>query len=158
MRRALFLAIASLFVLLVSAQAQAQTYTFTAALSGGNEVPAVLTGAGGSATVTLDTTADTVSWVIDVYNLPSGVTAGHIHVGAPGLAGPTVVNFTVVANTSNDFRISGSASASNLNARAAQGINSWEDLEQAMLTGQTYVNIHTQVNGGGEIRGQLVRQ
>lgn len=158
MRRALSLAIAGLFVLLVSAQAQAQTYTFTAALSGSNEVPAVLTGAGGTATVTLDTTADTVSWVIDVYNLPSGVTAGHIHVGGVGLAGPTIINFTVVANTSNDFRITGSAGPSNVNARAAQGINSWDDVEQALLTGQTYVNIHTQVNGGGEIRGQLVRQ
>lgn len=158
MRRVLSLAMAGAFVLLVSTQAQAQTYTFTAVLSGGNEVPPVVTGAGGTATITLDTAADTVTWVIDIYNLPTGVTAGHIHVGAAGVGGPTVINFTVPATASNDFRISGSARASDLTMRAAQGINSWEDLEQSMLSGQTYVNIHTQGNGGGEVRGQLVRQ
>ena len=119
MRAALSLAIAGVFALLFSAQAQAQTYTFTADLSGGNEVPGVTTGSGGTATITLDTTANTVSWVIDVYNLPTGVTAGHIHVGAPGVSGPTLINFTVAAGTSNDFRLSGSASASDLSARTA---------------------------------------
>lgn len=156
MRRALTLAIAGLFVLLVSAvQAQAQTYVFTAQLSGGNETPAVLTGAGGTATVTVNNTAQTIEWVVDVYNFPSGVTAGHIHVGPPGVAGPTVVNFTVVSGVSNDFRISGSAGASGINARTAQGIGSFEDVVQSLLTGQMYVNLHSQVNGGGEIRGQL---
>lgn len=156
MRRVLSLVIAGTFTLLFSAQAQAQTFTFTADLNGGNEVPGVVTGAGGTATVTLDTAANTVSWVIDVYNLPSGVTAGHIHAGSPGVAGPTIVNFTVVANTSNDFRISGSAGVSGLTLRTAQGIGSWDDFEQAMLNGDCYVNVHTQVNPGGEIRGQLV--
>lgn len=157
MRRVLSLIFAGVFVLAAAAQAQAQTYTFTAKLSGGNETPAlVITGAGGTATVTLDTAANTVSWVIDVYNLPSGVTAGHIHVGAPGVGGPTLINFTVVAGTSNDFRISGSAVASDLTARQPQGINSWDDFEQAMLSGDCYVNVHSQVNPGGEIRGPLV--
>src|SRR6187397_1594925 len=103
--RRLSLAIAGLFVLLVSAQAQAQTMTFTAALHGGNEVPAVLTGAVGTGTVSV--------------NL-----ATHFHVGAPGTAGPVVVNFTVANGISNDFAISGTASATDLTARAAQGINS----------------------------------
>lgn len=157
--RRLSLAIAAVFVLFVSAtQAEAQTFTFTADLNGGNEIPGVVTGAGGSATVTLDTTANTVTWVIDVYNLPTGVTAGHIHVGSPGVGGPTIVNFTVVANTSNDFRISGSAGESGLTLRTAQGIGSWDDFEQAMLNGDCYVNVHTTANPGGEIRGQLVRQ
>ncbi len=44
MQRVLSLAMAGVFVLLVSAQAQAQTYNFTAALHGGNELPAVSTG------------------------------------------------------------------------------------------------------------------
>jgi len=158
MRRVLSLTVAIMFVLAAATGARAQTYTFTADLSGGNETPGVVTGAGGTATITLDTAANTVSWVIDVYNLPSGVTAGHIHVGSPGVGGPTLVNFTVVAGTSNDFRISGSAGASNLNARTAQGVGSWDDFEQAMLNGDCYVNVHSQANPGGEIRGQLVLQ
>ena len=41
--------------------------------------------------------------------------------------------------------------------RAPQGINSCEDFEQALLLGNTYVNVHSTANPGGEIRGQLVR-
>lgn len=160
MRRVLSLAMAGAFALLFSAQANAQTMTLTATLSGSNEAPAVAaTGAGGVATVVFDLAADTVTWTIDVFNLPTGVTAGHIHVGGVGVAGPVVVNFTVNANQSNDFRISGTARSADLVVRAAQGINSWEDLEQAAATGHLYVNVHTTTNPGGEIRGQLtVRQ
>jgi hypothetical protein len=157
MRRFLSLAIASAFTLLVSAQAQAQTLTFTAALSGSNETPPVAaTGAGGLATITLNLTAQTLDWVVDVFNFPSGVTAGHIHAGGAGVAGPVVVNFTVPTTASNDFRFTGSAGPTNVVARPAQGVNTWEDLVQAILTGHAYVNVHSQVNPGGEIRGQLV--
>ena len=159
MRRVLSLVIAGAFTLLFSAQAQAQTLTFTATLSGSNEAPPVAaTGAGGFATVTLNLTAQTLSWVVDVFNLPSGVTAGHIHAGGVGVAGPVVVNFTVPTNASNDFRITGSARPTDVVARQPQGVNTWEDLVQAMMTGHTYVNVHSQVNPGGEVRGQLVQQ
>lgn len=155
MRRVLSIATAALFTLVFSAQAQAQTYTFTADLSGGNEVPPITTGAGGTATITLNATAGTVSWVIDVYNLPSGVTAGHIHVGSDNVAGPVVINFNPTQNLSNDFRIAGTANLTDLTPRAAQGINSPQDVVQMMLNEDCYVNIHSQVNPGGEIRGQL---
>ena len=155
MRRFLSLAVAGVFALLFSAQAQAQTYTFTADLSGASENPGVVTGSGGTATVTLNATARTVSWVIDVYNLPSGVTASHIHAGGPGVDGPVVINFNPVVNSSNDFRISGSANLSELVPRAAQGINSADDFIQMMLMEEAYVNVHSTVNPGGEIRGQV---
>jgi CHRD domain len=158
MRRVFSLAVAGAFALLFSASAEAQVITFTASLSGGNEVPVVAaTAAGGVATVTLDTVADTVSWVVDVFNLPSGATQGHSHVGAHEVSGPVVINFTVPAGISNDFRITGTARASDLVLRQPQGIGSWEDFEQAMVLEQAYVNIHSQVNPGGEVRGQLRR-
>ena len=143
---------------LAAAPAAAQTYTLTAALSGGNETPApgVNTGAFGNATVTVNMTARTVSWVVNVYNMPSGVTAGHIHVGAAGTPGPTVVNFTVPTTASNDFGISGSASDTQFTLRPDQGIRSADDMFQAILGGNSYVNVHSQVNGGGEVRGQLI--
>ena len=159
MRRVLSFAIAGVFTLFFSAQAHAQTLTFTATLSGSNEAPPVAaTGAGGFATVTINVAAQTVEWVVDVYNLPSGVTAGHIHAGGAGVAGPVVVNFTVPVNASNDFRIAGTARATDVVARQAQGVNSFEDLIQAIMTGNAYVNVHSQVNPGGEIRGQLVQK
>jgi hypothetical protein len=154
--RRLSLALAALFVLFLSSQAHAQTYTFTADLNAGNEVPGIPSGAGGSATITANFTTNIISWVIDVYNLATGVTASHIHAGNPGVAGPVVVNFTVVANTSNDFRIQGSANLSEFVARPAQGISSIDDVKQMLLNEDAYVNVHSTANPGGEIRGQLV--
>lgn len=157
MKRVLTLAIAGVFALLVSTQAQAQTYTFTAALHGGNEIPAVSTGAAGTATVTLNATTGVLTYRVDVYNMPVGTTAGHFHVGAPGVAGPTVINFTIPTGISNDFAISGTATSADLSPRAAQGIGSWEDFQQALLLGNMYINVHSTNNAGGEIRGQVTR-
>lgn len=157
MQRVLTLAMAGVFVLLVSTQAQAQTINFTANLSGGNEVPGVSTGSAGTATISLDQATGVVTYRVDVYNMPVGTTAAHFHVGAPGVSGPVVVNFTVVTAISNDFDIQGTASATSLVPRAAQGINSWDDFVQALQLGNIYVNVHSTANPGGEIRGQVVR-
>ena len=162
MRRAMLMTSAVLVVLGMAGTAGAQTpnpnvVRFTALLSGGNETPIVLTGAFATATVTLDLSTQTVSWNIDVFNMPSGTNNAHFHVGAPGIAGPTVVNVAFPAGISNDYNLSGSATATNLLVRADQGIRSWEDFLQALVGGQTYLNIHSVVNGGGEIRGQVIR-
>jgi hypothetical protein len=78
-------------------------------------------------------------------------------VGGPGAAGPTVVNIAFPASISNDFRLTGSATATNLLARADQGIRSWEDFGQSLLGGQIYINVHSANNPGGEVRGQVIR-
>lgn len=159
MRRVIFVALAGMFALLVSAEAQAQTLTFNANLSGGNEVPGVVTGSAGTAIVTWNTTTKAGTYRVDVYNMPVGTTASHIHVGAAGVSGPVVINFTVpTGGPSNDYGLTGTFGCSDVVARAAQGINSCEDFEQALLLGNTYVNVHSTANPGGEIRGQLARQ
>ena len=53
---------------------------------------------------------------------------------------------------------SGTFACSDVVNRPAQGINSCEDFEQAFLLNNTYVNVHSTANPGGEIRGQLIRQ
>ena len=161
MRRVMRMMIAAVFVLGTVGTAQAQVIRFTANLSGNQETPApgVLTGAFGTATVTLDLGTQVVTWSIDVFNMPSGTNNAHFHVGGPGVAGPTVVNIAFPANISNDFNLSGSATSANLNSPGGrdQGIRSWEDFMQALIGGQMYLNIHSAVNPGGEIRGQLIR-
>jgi hypothetical protein len=157
MRRVLSLAGAAVLALLIgSASAEAQVRNFTALLSGANEVPGIPSGAGGTATVSLNTATQTVTYRVDVFNMPSGTTQAHFHAAGPGVAGPVVVNFTVVQNISNDFAITGTATASDLVPRPAQGIGSWDDFVQALTLGQIYVNVHSQVNPGGEIRGQVL--
>lgn len=138
--------------------ASAQTFTLTATLTGGNETPApgINTGAFGSATVVVDMTARTVTYNVQVFNLPSGVTASHIHVGAVGTGGPIILNFSPPINASNDFGYSGTLKDTDVILRNDQGIRSADDAFHAILGGNTYVNVHSAVNPTGEIRGQLV--
>lgn len=144
------------FVALAAAPASAQSYTLTASLNGANETPAAInTGAFGSATVIVDMTNRTVTYTVDVFNLPSGVSASHIHAGAAGTSGPVVVNFAPPVPASNDFRFAGTVKDTEFILRPDQGIRSPDDMFQAILGGNSYVNVHSSVNGGGEIRGQL---
>ncbi|MDH4066395.1 MAG: CHRD domain-containing protein [Acidobacteriota bacterium] len=141
--------------LLLAASAQAQTIRLTATLSGSSETPGVLTGAAGSAEVFVNLATQAVNYRIDIFNIPTQTTAGHFHVGGPGLAGPVVVDLTPPGVT-DDFSLSGAASPSSLRARPDQGIRTWADFIQALAGGQIYVNIHSTANPGGEIRGQLI--
>ena len=156
MRRVMRMMIAATILVGSANTAQAQIIRFTAQLSGDKEVPPVLTGAFGEAVVTLDLGTQTVTWNVTVFNMPSGTTASHFHVGGPAHAGPIVVNFTVPPQISNDYSFSGSANALS-NARPDQGIRSWEDFIQSLLGGQIYINVHSNVNPGGEIRGPVIR-
>ena len=135
--------------------AQAQVYTLTASLSGSDETPTINTGAFGHATVTLDVGARTITYQISVFNLPSGVTASHIHVGGPNTTGPVIVNFAPPVPASNDFGFSGTVAEAQWVMRADQGIRSGDDVIQALLGGNTYVNVHSTANAGGEVRGRL---
>ena len=151
------LTLAAALVLGSSLSANAQTIHLTAVLSGANETPApgLLTGAAGSAEVYVNLTTKKVNYEVKVFNIPTVATAGHFHVGGPGLAGPVVVNIAPPP-VGGDFVVTGEATAANLTVRADQGIREWDDFIQALVGGQTYVNIHTTTNPGGEIRGQLI--
>lgn len=150
-------AAASLFGL--STPASAQSYTLLATLTGAGEATQVAnginTGAFGDATVVVDLTARTVTYTVRVFNLPSGVTVSHIHVGSPLTAGPVVVNFAPPVTASNDFAYSGVVREAEFVLRPDQGIRTGDDLFQAIIGGNSYVNVHSQVNPGGEVRGQL---
>lgn len=158
MRRVLLTVAAAMVTLGTAGAAQAQIVRLAATMTGTNETPLPLVnGSVGNATVTVDLATQTVTWSIDVFNMPSGVNNAHFHVGGPGVGGPTVVNVAFPPGISNDFNLSGSATAANLLVRGDQGIRSWDDFIQALVGGQTYLNIHSAVNPGGEIRGQVLR-
>jgi hypothetical protein len=129
--------------------------TLTAVLTGGGEAPnPVNTGAYGFATITINPGTGEVTWVIDVFNFPTGLTASHIHVGSANTAGPVIIDFAPQPlGVSGPFRISGSTTS--FTARPVQGIRSMQEAMMAIASGNTYVNVHSQLNPGGEIRGQL---
>ena len=156
MRRVMRIGAAAMFVVGMSTIAEAQIIRFNVNLSGNQETPPALTGSFGQGTVTLDLATQTVSWTIDVFNMPSGTNNAHFHVGGPGLAGPTVVNIAFPSQISNDYNLSGSATALS-NARPDEGIRSWEDFIQSLIGGQIYINVHSNARPAGEVRGQVLR-
>jgi hypothetical protein len=83
------------------------------------------------------------------------VTASHIHVGAPATGGPVVVNFAPPVNASNDFGFSGVVRFADFVLRPDQGVRSSDDMVQAILGENSYCNVHSTVNPGGEVRGQF---
>jgi hypothetical protein len=138
--------------------------TFTAQLSPSNEAPPIGNAesvASGNATITFDETKDasgtitaaTATVVANVQGFPSGstITVAHIHTGVAGVSGGVLVplippagSVTLTANGAGSFTQSqamdGATATSILNNPAG-----------------FYFNIHTALNPGGVMRGQLVR-
>lgn len=120
----------------LAAPAWAEMKMFHADLTGASEVPAVDTAATGKAEVTVDTEAKTISWKVTTEGLSGDPTAAHIH--GPAAAGE---NADPVID---------------LSAALADGSGEITDEQIADLeAGNYYVNVHTEANGDGEIRGQL---
>lgn len=122
-----------------------------ATLSGSNEVPAVTTSATGTATFTIMDDG-TVSYTITVAGIQN-VTASHIHDGAAGANGPVAVDFMVAA-----FSGDGTLATGTLTSSTTVTGMSFDELLTRMRAGTVYVNVHTQANQAGEIRGQIAPQ
>jgi hypothetical protein len=147
---------AGVFVLTVALAAAASAQTLTATLNGGEETPILNTGAVGTAEVIVDAANQEVTVTLRVLNVPTPTTAGHIHIGPAGIAGPVVINFPeALVGRTGDFAMMFRAGPNQFVARPAIGINTMEDAIQAIVNGNSYVNIHTQQFPAGEIRGQL---
>ena len=157
MKRALHVGAAMVAAALVSAAAaSAQVVVATATLGAGEETPILLSGAAGTAEVAIDTVAKEFAITLRVVNIPTTTTAGHIHVGPKGIAGPVVIDFPGISGRLGDFVTTFRVGEASFRPAAAIGINTIEDVIQAVVNGNAYVNIHTTTYPGGEIRGQLV--
>jgi hypothetical protein len=131
--------------------AQGGEQKFMAKLSGQDEVPPTDSQATGMAEFTLMGT-DSVMYSVNATNI-QGVTAGHIHSGKQGENGPIVVTLFKYDSPMNQVSESGSITADKLEGPMAG--KQLLDLSTAMSNGETYVNIHTEQNPNGEIRGQV---
>jgi hypothetical protein len=140
---------------LLPASASAQTVTMVATLTGGEENPAILTGAVGTAEAAVDTENREIAVTLRLFNLPTGTTAGHIHAGPRGVNGPVVIDFPIPAGRTGDLTLTFRVGAGQFRARPEVGINTIDDIIQTIVGGGAYVNVHTTTNAGGEIRGQL---
>src|ERR671930_930964 len=136
------------------ALAQKQGQFFDAKLTGKDEVPAKDTKATGVAEFTV-TGANSMSYKVTVNNMEK-VTAAHIHQGKVGENGPIVV--TLFKTNSPSATTNGILSQGTITSAKFEGPlagKQLSDLINMINNGEAYVNVHTQANPKGEIRGQL---
>lgn len=119
---------------------------YTAELNGANEAPTpVTTTATGHAVVTI--LGNVVTWKVDIDTPIDSIILGHIHRrAADSTAGNVQVNFNPTPT------------GAGFTGTATQGSATPVDSILGIIRdGRSYVNIHTKLHGGGEIRGTLVR-
>ncbi len=111
---------------------------FNVVVEGGQEVPPTQAPGTGSGTATVDTTANTITLNIAFSGIsPGGVTAAHLHGSAArGVNAPV------------KFAVGTTSPITNV-------LNYSEADEADILAGLWYLNIHSSMFPGGEIRGQL---
>ena len=152
---------------LLAPPASATVFTFDGTLSGANEIPPVVSPGTGTATVVLDTTAQTLQINATFSGLTSNDTMAHIHCCAP-LGTNAGVATTVPAFPGFPLGVTSGTYSSAVFDLTQPGIynpafitleGGFTQAEAALIAGleneQTYFNIHTMMNPGGEIRSQL---
>src|SRR5689334_13942070 len=124
-----------------AAPAAAQTVVYRAALGGSAEAPPVATAGNGTASVNADFGTKQLSWQVAYAGLSGPPIGAHIHCGAPaGANAPIAVPLGTAPNLASPIQGSGAITDAQL---------------EQLRTGLCYVNIHTDMNKPGEIRGQL---
>jgi CHRD domain-containing protein len=106
-------------------------------LSGGQEVPPVNTSASGHGTISVASDR-TVSGSVTTSGVAG--TAAHIHQAAMGQNGPVIVPLTKTGDSK---------------WTVPAGARLTEAQYDAYRAGNLYVNVHSDANKGGEVRGQL---
>ncbi len=135
-RTVLVVVLAFLALAFVPATSSAVTLAFEASLDGLQETPPNASPGTGFGTFTLDTSTGDLTYNISFTGLLGPETAAHIHKAAVGVPGPVVFPLPL-----------GSPIAGVLNLTAAQ--------QSDLIAGLYYVNVHSTVFSGGEIRGQI---
>lgn len=132
---------------------------FTAHLTGAEEVPAVATQATGQAVFQLSSDGSALHYRLIVANIQD-VTQAHIHLAPAGTNGGVVAFLyppgppaQLIPGRSSGVLQTGTITAANLIGPLA-GMT-LADLLDAIRAGDTYVNVHTSANPGGEVRGQI---
>lgn len=150
--------------------AGAAVLVYAANLNGATESPPRVTPGTGTATVTIDTTLNTMAISMTFAGLTAGTTASHIHArtAAPltGNAGvatqlPYFVGFPIGVTSGSysstfDLLAPTTYNPAFVTANGGTAAGAEAALLSAIASGEAYLNIHTTEFPAGEIRGFLV--
>jgi hypothetical protein len=131
------------------------------------EVPAISSPGEGRFSVQISGSGSSLSYQLSYSKLLGAVTQSHIHIAQRGVNGGIMIFLCsnlgngpagTQACPASPGSISGTITADDVvAAAAAQGVAAGElgEVLRAMRNGVTYVNVHSNLFPGGEIRGQL---
>jgi len=136
-------------------------------LSGYAETPLALsTAASGQFRVQINDATQQITYQLSYTALEGTVTQAHVHIGSPAQTGG--ISFFLCTNLGNGpagtqacpaapATVTGTITPANIIGPAAQGVAAGEFAEviKAIRAGSTYVNVHSTLYPGGEIRAQL---
>jgi len=154
-------------VLVLFGVARADQLAFTTTLTGGNEIPANASPGIGSALVTFDTATNLMTINVAFAGLLSPTIASHIHCCAPlgtnamvATTTPSFPGFPLGVTTGTflatfDLTQASSYNPAFITAHGGTVASAEAAFIAGLMSGQTYLNIHTMQFPGGEIRGQL---
>jgi hypothetical protein len=130
---------------------------FDAQLSGGNEVPAITSNGSGYAYVAVSEDGSSIDYRLYAEGLDDVVQA-HIHLGPADDNGPVVVFLFGPADPSvaaDGLLASGTLTEADLIPTPDVFDGTMAQLVEEINSGNAYVNLHTDTQPAGEIRGQL---
>jgi len=136
---------------------------FRATLNGANERPTPITtnGTGTAEVVIFGSPGDSISFDVRIGQIDS-VRLSHIHRGDVNTAGPIIFGFPNTVPPANFTTVvafqAGMVRRTTSTGGTFSGSFTFDSLLTHMRAGTAYVNVHTVRNGGGEIRGNLVKQ
>lgn len=148
-------ALACIAVLSAAVAAFAAPRTYVAHMTGSNEVPPVETKGQGQTVFQLNADGTELSFRQTVANLEN-VRFSHIHAAPAGQNGPIVVTLYPGPTTSGRTQgvlVEGTITSSDLEG-SLSGM-ALSDLVALIEAGNAYVNVHTDAQPSGEIRGQI---
>ena len=125
--------------------------TLRSVMSAGQEPAMPVSSATGNTMTVIDAEQTQIGVTLNVMGLQN-ITAAHYHVGVVGMNGPVIFGLAGAPFPSPLVKV---LKAGDLSPQAPQGINTFNDAINAMLSGRAYVNVHSMANPGGEIRGQV---
>jgi CHRD domain-containing protein len=126
--------------------------TISVSLSGNEEVPPVQTEATGAAYIIQIGINNYREYSINASNIQDA-TAGHIHLGAKGENGPVVYTLFKYDTPVNEVSEKGSIIENKFEGPMTG--KHMSDLAKAGVEGMLYINIHSEQNPNGELRGQI---
>jgi hypothetical protein len=136
---------------------------YSATLTGAAERPTPVTNASTTGTFSLVDNGANMTYTLNLNGTIVGpVTGAHIHAIPRSGVAPADTTGGIVVNLSPGTALTGLLASGTITQSSIVGLGgaaaiTMDSLRTLINAGRTYVNVHTQANPGGHIRGTIVR-